>query len=75
MILFHPMNPTSCATLITDLLVDLQLRIARRADELSLVQGTANSLNLHCWLVAEYEVFGSDVLVTIQANSPVSHAA
>ncbi len=57
------MNPTPCAASLTDLLMELELRVARRADELTLVQGVANTLNLHCWLVAEYEVFGPAGLV------------
>lgn len=57
------MNPLPSASGLTDLLMELELRIARRADELTLAQGVANSLNLHCWLVAEYEVFGPAGLV------------
>jgi hypothetical protein len=68
------MNPTPCASSTPDPLLELELRIARRADELTLAQGIANSLNLHCWLVAEYEVIGPAGLVAA-SDRQLSRAA
>jgi hypothetical protein len=39
-------------------LMELQMQVARRADELALQRPKGNSLNLHCWLLAEMEVLG-----------------
>jgi hypothetical protein len=39
-----------------DPLLDLEMRVARRADELARAHAAQTSLNLHCWLVAEAEV-------------------
>jgi hypothetical protein len=39
-------------------LTELQIQVARRADELALQRPRGNSLNLHCWLVAEMEILG-----------------
>jgi hypothetical protein len=50
------MNPVQPAGLATDALLELQLRVARRADELAQAQQAGTPLNLHCWLVAEAEV-------------------
>ena len=47
--------PVACAS---DLLFELQLRVARRADELARRQSAGTSLNLHCWLLAEAEILG-----------------
>jgi hypothetical protein len=44
--------------LSSDALSQLQLRVARRADELVRDSKVATPLNLHCWLVAESELFG-----------------
>lgn len=44
---------------IDDPLVQLQLEVARRADELANHGTTRTSLNLHCWLQAEHEVLGA----------------
>lgn len=41
-----------------DALTELQLRVARRADELAASQGWRTQLNLACWLQAEQEIFG-----------------
>jgi hypothetical protein len=40
----------------TDELGLLQLRVARRADELVRDSKVATPLNLHCWLIAEGEL-------------------
>lgn len=44
-----------------DPLLDLELRVARRADELARDLPQATQLNLHCWLCAEREVFGAEM--------------
>lgn len=41
-----------------DALLDLQLRIARRADQLVCAQQGGAGLNWHCWLIAEAEIIG-----------------
>jgi hypothetical protein len=38
----------------------LQLRIARRADELVRDSEVVTPLNLHCWIMAESEIISSD---------------
>ena len=43
----------------SDGLLHLQLRVARRADELAATRERGSILNLHCWLLAETEVLGS----------------
>lgn len=40
-----------------DALLDLQLRVARRADELTKTPENNNPLQLECWLQAEAEIF------------------
>jgi hypothetical protein len=45
-----------------DELLTLQLRVARRADELAVARKTPTALNLHCWLMAETEVLGRDLV-------------
>ena len=52
------MKPDPSYGLAEDALVALQLRVARRADELARLRKTEASLNLHCWLLAEAEVLG-----------------
>jgi hypothetical protein len=44
------------AELPSDALSQLQLRIARRADELALDSKIVTPLNLHCWIMAESEL-------------------
>jgi len=39
-----------------DALSKLQLRVARRADELARNNQVVTPLNLHCWLMAEFEL-------------------
>lgn len=38
-------------------LTSLQLRVARRADELARLQRYPTPLNIHCWLQAEVEMW------------------
>jgi hypothetical protein len=53
----------------SDALSQLQLRVARRADELARDSKVATSLNLHCWLAAESELIeGADSLVALTTN-------
>jgi hypothetical protein len=40
----------------SDALSQLQLRVARRADELVRDSKVSTPLNLHCWLMAESEL-------------------
>lgn len=47
-----------------DPLSQLQLRIARRADELVRDSPFATSLNLHCWLIAEAELVVAPAAIT-----------
>ena len=42
-----------------DALVDLELAVARRADELAGAGHCPTPLNLHCWLQAEQEILGA----------------
>lgn len=54
---------------VVDPLFDLELKIARRADELSASQATApKGLNLQCWLHAELEICRSLQLVPDHAS-------
>lgn len=53
-------NPPQAAPAPMDALLELQLCVARRADELSREQRITGPLNLRCWLTAEYEVIGRD---------------
>lgn len=46
------MTTTDCAP---DRLLELQLRVARRADALAATFGRPGGLNLGCWLAAERE--------------------
>jgi hypothetical protein len=43
---------------MTEPLVNLELQIARRADELAATRVNHSSLNLFCWLHAEQEILG-----------------
>jgi hypothetical protein len=53
----------------SDELSQLQLRVARRADEIVRDSAFVTPLNLHCWFMAEYElVHGNDA----GEDSPVS---
>jgi hypothetical protein len=45
--------------LSADALSHLQLRVARRADELVRESKVATPMNLHCWLMAESEMIDS----------------
>lgn len=44
-----------------DDLFNLELAIARRADELARTHGGKGGLNLHCWCLAEREIFGKSM--------------
>lgn len=57
----NPQLTKSKRQLVTDELLELQLCVARRADELSRGQKTADKLNLECWLKAEAEVIGQRI--------------
>lgn len=50
------MLPNETQTDYGDGLLTLQLRVARRADELARARVEFGRLNLHCWLLAEREV-------------------
>lgn len=50
------MTETRSKTETPDYLLALQLRVARRADELAQERQAPPGLNLHCWLLAEREV-------------------
>jgi len=41
-----------------DTLTDLELRVARRADELARTRPGGDPLNVSCWLAAEREILG-----------------
>jgi hypothetical protein len=49
-----PLTPPS--ELPDDTLLELQLRVARRADEIARSQKSFSSESSHCWLLAETEV-------------------
>lgn len=51
-----------------DALLDLQLRVARRADELAKAPANDAPLPLECWLQAEAEIFAEF------GSSTASHA-
>jgi hypothetical protein len=55
----NPIPTPGAATLerLYQVLFDLELRIARRADQLAQATGAIRSRNLECWLRAELEVF------------------
>lgn len=50
------MNFDHPETFVSDELLELELRIARKADELVQLQTSTSALNLHCWLQAERAV-------------------
>lgn len=52
------MHPVSADLERSDALFALQIRVARRADELARAQAPGSGLNLVCWLVAEAEILG-----------------
>jgi hypothetical protein len=51
------MPPDNSFRLNPDALFEYELRVARRADELVGKSGS-RGLDLHCWLLAERDVFG-----------------
>lgn len=61
---------TAQPPIIIDPLFELELRIARRADELSAAQAVSTKgLNLNCWLHAEMEICRSMQLIPARASS------
>jgi hypothetical protein len=56
------MNPEPPSGLATDELFELQLRIARRADDIAQSRSVRTSMNLECWLLAEEEFLGCKAL-------------
>jgi hypothetical protein len=42
-----------------DVLTDLEVRIARRADQIAAVQPACPGSNLFCWLAAEQEILAT----------------
>jgi hypothetical protein len=57
-------TPTSFAPTTEDELMDFQLRVARRADELSQSRGRHTQSDLERWLDAERDVLASFVRIT-----------
>jgi hypothetical protein len=53
------MNTALTSPQDTDFLTELQLQVARRADQLAAILSYRTSLNLPCWLQAEEEVLGA----------------
>ena len=51
-------------------LFDLQMRIARKADENVRERQLEGALNSHCWLLAEAEVLGRDPAITQPERAP-----
>jgi hypothetical protein len=60
----HPTGPAP------DELFELQLSVARRADKLARTREKGASLNLHCWLIAEMEVLGTEIDVSFDEKRP-----
>jgi hypothetical protein len=56
--------PPSFAPTTEDELMDFQLRVARRADELSQTRGRHTQSDLERWLDAERDVLASITLIT-----------
>jgi len=54
------MNPTPPDTGSDDALLQLQLRIARRADEIAREKNFEKQASSHCWLLAESEVLARE---------------
>jgi hypothetical protein len=42
-----------------DVLTDLEVKIARRADQIAAEQPSRPGSNLYCWLTAEHEILAS----------------
>lgn len=59
----------------TDALVDLELAVARRADELAGAGLCPTPLNLHCWLQAEQEILGGTRPLLRTSPSPTGAVA
>lgn len=69
------MHPEPLPVTADDTLTELELLVARRADELTRERRTSDSLNLHCWLVAEYEVLGREGLMALHNRRLPANAA
>jgi len=54
------MNPTPPDVSSEDIFLQLQLRIARRADEIARDRELENRASSHCWLLAETEVLARE---------------
>lgn len=71
-------NTDSPSSPEADPLLDLEIRVARRADELAQAHTMRTGLNLHCWLVAEAEVLRQHATKLAQSAAPSAstpHAA
>lgn len=55
----------------SDALLALELKIARRADELVRLRGGGSDLNLYCWMLAEAEILGVVHAPPPQATQPL----
>jgi hypothetical protein len=55
------MNPDDPKGTCSDRLLELKLRVARRADEIARARRIEQPLNLHCWLLAETEVLAGEM--------------
>ncbi|HWA10299.1 MAG TPA: hypothetical protein VG838_12670 [Opitutaceae bacterium] len=53
----NPALPPSATE--AEILFELELNVARKADEIARSRRFRTGLNLHCWLLAEREVFGT----------------
>lgn len=52
--------PDSPGPAAVDLLTEVELKIARRADEFARTLPSRSLLNLQCWLLAEAELLGRE---------------
>ena len=69
------MNPGSSPDFVVDELFELQLRVARRADEIARSRDARTSLNLECWLLAEQEYFKYKSAAINFTDQPAGSAA
>lgn len=63
------------ATIPSEPLAELELQIARRADELAATRVARSSLNLVCWLQAEQEIWEPILKKTGARLAGTDHAA
>jgi hypothetical protein len=66
--------PASFAPTTEDELMDFQLRVARRADELSQSRGRHTQTDLERWLDAERDVLASFTLIS-RTSAPAGNAS